>query len=48
MEDSPKTQPTNPQEGTPWGLILIMIGFFVATGLVLGIGFLSLELGLGG
>lgn len=48
MEDSPKTQPTNPQKGTPWGLILIMIGFFLATGLVIGIGVISLDLGLGG
>lgn len=48
MEDSPKTQPTNLQKGTPWGLVLIMIGFFLATGLVIGIGVVSLDLGLGG
>ena len=48
MEDSPKTQPTNPQKGTPWGLIVIMLGFFLASAMVIGVGVVSLDLGLGG
>ena len=48
MEDSPKTQPTNPQKGTPWGLIVIMIGFFLALAMVIGVGVVSLDLGFGG
>jgi len=48
MEDSPKTQPTNPQKGTPWGLIVIMLGFFLALAMVIGVGVVSLDLGLGG
>lgn len=45
MEDSPKTQPTDPQKGTPWGLIVILAGFFLATALMLGIGIVSLNIG---
>ncbi|WP_345311388.1 hypothetical protein [Kocuria gwangalliensis] len=48
MEDSPKTQPTNPQKSTPWGLIVIMLGFFLALAMVIGVGVVSLDLGLGG
>lgn len=48
MENTPKSQPSNPEKGTPWGLVLLMIGFFLATGLVIGIGVISLDLGLGG
>lgn len=48
MENTPKSQPSNPEKGTPWGLVLIMIGFLLATGLVIGIGVISLDLGLGG
>lgn len=47
MEDTPKSQP-HPEKGAPWGLILIMIGFFISLAMVIGIGFVSLDLGLGG
>lgn len=48
MEDSPKTQPTNPQKGTPWGLILIVLAFLLATAMVIGVGVVSLDIGFGG
>lgn len=46
MENTPKSQPSNPEKGTPWGLVLVMSGFFVATGLVIAIGIISLQVGL--
>ena len=46
MEDSPKTQPTDPQKGTPWGFIAILVGFLLATAMMIGVGIVALNVGL--